>query len=60
MSLTHHLDRIQLAMELREEDAQVATSLDLLFKERFLISEVVLLTEKASHAAVVIFDRANW
>jgi hypothetical protein len=38
----------------------MAPGLDLLFKEGFLQSEVILLTEEMSHTTMCIFDGADW
>ena len=56
----YHLNRIELAVKLGKENIEVSPCFEFLFKERFLESEVVLLAEESSHAAVFIFKWANW
>jgi len=46
-------------MELGKEDTIVPPRFNCLFKQRFLISEVVLLAEELSHTAIIVFKRAN-
>ncbi len=46
-------------MELGKEDIIVPPRFNCLFKQGFLISEVVLLAEELSHTAIIVFKRAN-
>jgi hypothetical protein len=55
----YHLNRIELAVKLGKENIEVSPCFEFLFKERFLESEVVLLAEELSHAAVIVFKGAN-
>ena len=47
-------------MEFRQKDTLVASLLDHSFKHRYLVCEILLLAEKASHATIVILERADW
>ncbi len=47
-------------MEFWEENANVAFGLDLLFQERLLQAEVIMLAEKVCHATSGILEGANW
>ena len=47
-------------MKLGKENTEVSPCFEFLFEERFLKSEVILLAEESSHAAVVVFKGANW
>jgi len=47
-------------MELGKEDTIVPPHFNCLFKQRFLILEVILLAEEPSHTAIIVFKRANW
>ena len=46
-------------MKLGKENTEVSPRFEFLFEERLLESEVVLLAEELSHAAVIIFEWAN-
>ncbi len=46
-------------MKLGKENTEVSPHFEFLFKERLLESEVVLLAEESSHAAVIVFEWAN-
>jgi hypothetical protein len=54
---TYHLDWIEFTVKLGKENTHMPPSLDLLFKERFLIGKVFLLAEEMSHTAISNF---NW
>ena len=47
-------------MELWEENTIVTLVFDLLFQERYLQVEVVLLAEKVCHAAIIVLKGTNW
>jgi len=47
-------------VKLGKENTEVSPRFEFLFEERLLESEVVLLAEESSHAAVIIFEWANW
>jgi len=47
-------------MELWEENTIVTLGCNLLFEERFLQVEVVLLAENAGHATAIILEATNW
>jgi hypothetical protein len=57
--IKYHLDWIKLAMQLREERADMSSPFNLLLKEGFLQLEVILLAQKSCHAIVIILKRAN-
>jgi hypothetical protein len=46
-------------VKLGKENTEVSPCFEFLFEERFLKSEVVLLAEELSHAAVIVFKGAN-
>ena len=46
-------------MKLPKENTEVSPCFEFLFEERFLKSEVILLAEELSHAAVIVFKGAN-
>jgi len=56
----NHFNWVQLAMELWEENTMVTLCCDLLFQERCLQVEVVLLAEKAGHATIVVLEGTYW
>ena len=56
---THHFNWIEFTVKLREEDAQMSLSSEDLLKEGCLVSKILLLAEKAGHAAAFVLDRAN-
>ena len=55
----HHFNWIEFTVKLREEDAQMSLSSEDLLKEGCLVSKILLLAEKAGHAAAFILDQAN-
>ena len=51
---THHLDRIEFAVKLGKENAFMASLPNHTFEHRNLVSEVILFTENACHAAIIV------
>jgi len=47
-------------VKLGKKNTEVTPHFEFLFEERLLKSEVVLLAEESSHAAVFVFKWANW
>ena len=47
-------------MEFWEENTVMTPGLNLLFQERYLVAEVILLAEEAGHATIVILKGTNW
>ena len=56
---THHLDRIEFTVKFRQEYTLVASLPDHSFEHGNLICEILLLAEKTSHAAIIIFERTD-
>jgi len=47
-------------MKFWKEDTEMTSSFCLLLKERVLLTEIILITEKARHATVITVNGANW
>jgi hypothetical protein len=47
-------------MKLGKENTNMIVCTNVLFKEGYLVSEVILLAEEPSHATIVILKRADW
>ena len=53
----HHLNRIEFTVKFRQEHALMASLPDHSFEHRDLVRKILLLAEKASHAAIIILKR---
>lgn len=53
---TYHLDRIELAMKLWQENAVVTTLGNQLLKQRHLVTKIWLIAQKTCHATSVVLD----
>jgi hypothetical protein len=47
-------------MELGKENTNMTVCTDFLFKERDLVSEIILLAEELGHATIIVLKRADW
>ena len=47
-------------MEHKKETKNITMHMNILFKERYLVSKIILLAEEPSHATVVVLKWADW
>ena len=58
---THHLDtRIELTVELGKENTFMVSLPNHIFEHGNLIGKVILFTENARHAAIIVLKRTDW
>jgi hypothetical protein len=55
----NHLDQVELTMKFRKKNAVMSSVFNFMLKEGILKPEIVLLAEKACHAAIFILKRAG-
>ena len=56
---THHFNRIEFAVKLGKENAFMASLLNHTFECGNLVSEVILFTENACHAAIIVLKQTD-
>ena len=47
-------------MEFQKKNTNMSVHANFLFEERYLKSEIVLLTEEPGHATIIILEWADW
>ena len=56
----YHLNGIEFTVKFRQEYTLMAGLSDYHFKHGNLVRKILLLAEKASHAAIIVLERTNW
>ena len=57
---THHLDRIEFAVKLGQENTFMASLPNHTFEHRNLVREIILFTENVRHAAIIVLKWTDW
>jgi len=56
----NYFNQIKLIMKLGKKNTNMIMRMNVLFKEGYLVSEIILLTEEPSHATIIILKWADW